>query len=200
MNGFFLSVIRGRVITTAMGAAEHADAKPPLSWTSRAGSSQRGRVVPATARTACLSINRRAWPPRVMLFTVGTSFRAASWAHSLDMGAAYGAPQRLGNWFSRHFFVAPRLPRFAQLALLARANQALLDHRYHQAALLGEYFPPRQAPGAAQRRRLLGVEQPPVGAERAVEPHRVVEAGPFGVAVRPRQALPEQHSVEHRHV
>jgi hypothetical protein len=25
----------------------------------------------------------------VTLFTVGTSFRAASWAHSLDMDAAY---------------------------------------------------------------------------------------------------------------
>jgi hypothetical protein len=41
---------------------------------------------------------------------VGTSFHAASWAHSLDMGAAYEAAGHEGNWFFDTFLSPPACP------------------------------------------------------------------------------------------
>jgi hypothetical protein len=37
------------------------------------------------------------------LITVGTSFREATWAHSLDMDAAYEGSRQWGNWFFARF-------------------------------------------------------------------------------------------------
>ena len=56
---------------------------------------------------------------------------------------------------------------------------------------------PRAAPG---RERVLVVEQPLVGAERAVEPHRVVEARHLHPRAVPRQAERQHGRVEQRHV
>ena len=55
----------------------------------------------------------------------------------------------------------------------AGTNQALLDDRDDQLAVLGEDLATSQATGARGVRGVLGVQQPPVGAERAVEPHGV---------------------------
>src|SRR5918996_517486 len=58
-----------------------------------------------------------------------------------------------------------------------RANQTFLDHRDRQRAVATEDRALRQAPSARRVRAGLVVEEPLVGAERAVEPHRVVKAG-----------------------
>ena len=57
-----------------------------------------------------------------------------------------------------------------------------------------------EAPRRARRERVLVVQQPLVGAERAVEPHRVVEAGHLHPRAVPRQAERQHGRVEQRHV
>jgi len=44
------------------------------------------------------------------MFTVGTSFHAASWAHSLDMEAAYEVAGQRGNWFFAMFLSRQEIP------------------------------------------------------------------------------------------
>ena len=58
---------------------------------------------------------------------------------------------------------------------------------------------PKPAP-LGRRRRVLAVEQPFVGSEGPVEPHRVVEAGHEQVGGAPAAAVGEQRGVEQRHV
>src|SRR3954454_19681573 len=56
----------------------------------------------------------------------------------------------------------------------------------------------RQPTGRTGPRRLLVVEPPLVGAERPVEPHRVVEAGSVDAA--PERRVRHERRVEQRHV
>ena len=58
---------------------------------------------------------------------------------------------------------------------LDAAEEALLHHRHHQLAALVEQLSAGQAAGAHRDWGLLLVQQPVVRAERAVEPHRVVQ-------------------------
>ena len=81
------------------------------------------------------------------------------------------------------------------------ADHALLDHRHRELSVLRADAGLAEAAPAGRRRRLLVVQEPFVRAERAVEPHRVVERGPDDVADRPAAAaVREQHRVEQRHV
>src|SRR5918993_2304479 len=57
-----------------------------------------------------------------------------------------------------------------------RADQTLLHHRGHERALTGEHEPAGQAAPVGGVGAVLLVEQPVVGPEGAVEPHRVIEA------------------------
>src|ERR1700722_951461 len=78
--------------------------------------------------------------------------------------------------------LAPTFPRPPErrLRLVAPAlpQQSLLCHRRHQRAVAGKDQAARKAARVGEARAVLGVEQPFVGAERAVEPQRVVEAPP----------------------
>ena len=58
----------------------------------------------------------------------------------------------------------------------------------------------RRGPRRAGRQRCLVVQQPFVGAERSVEPHRVVEAGHLHAGAFPRQAERQHRRVEQGHV
>src|ERR1700723_2395294 len=76
--------------------------------------------------------------------------------------------------------LAPTFPQGPPLHLVAPAlpQQSLLGHRSDQRAVAGEDQTARKAARVGKARAVLGVEQPFVGAERAVEPQRVVEAPP----------------------
>ena len=88
MNGFFWSVVRGRATTTLTLVVGRAYATLLLSWTSWAGTAPRSWVPPGPA-SAQPSLFMRTEPSWMMHFiSVGTPFRAATWAHSLDMGEA----------------------------------------------------------------------------------------------------------------
>ena len=60
----------------------------------------------------------------------------------------------------------------------AFAQQALLGHGGHQRAVAGEDETAGEAAGPGKIGAVVGVEQPVVGAKRAVKPERVVEAWP----------------------
>src|ERR1700741_3188143 len=77
--------------------------------------------------------------------------------------------------------------------LISNANKALLHRGDHQFSLLGEHVAHGQPASSAGRRGLLREQQPPVGAERPVEPHRVVQARPDRLAVLPDPSVPPQH-------
>src|SRR5258708_36703936 len=74
--------------------------------------------------------------------------------------------------------------------LISSANEALLHRGGHQFSLLGVHVAHGQPASAARRRGLLREQQPPVGAARPVEPHRVVQARPGRPAGPPAPPLP----------
>src|SRR5262245_33359609 len=65
-------------------------------------------------------------------------------------------------------------------------DQTLLRDAHHEPPVAGEEMAEREAARTMRRPALLRVEQPLVGAERAVEPHGVVEARHHVVRVVPR--------------
>ena len=80
------------------------------------------------------------------------------------------------------------------------AHQAFLRHRGHQRAVAREDQPAREAARARHVRRVLGIEQPVVGAERAVQPQRVVEARRHDGLLEHAAAVRRERGVEQRHV
>src|ERR1700761_2213440 len=72
------------------------------------------------------------------------------------------------------------------------ADQALLHDRDHEVARAGVDLAVCEAAGAAGEGGVLGVEEPFVGAERAVEPHGVIQAGAHRALVAPGQAVVQQ--------
>src|SRR3954453_10023832 len=79
-------------------------------------------------------------------------------------------------------------------------DEAFLDDRADPPAVLRVDPTRAETTSAAGPRRVLVVEQPAVGAELGMEPHRVVEAGDEDVAVGEVDAVREQDRVEQRHV
>jgi len=86
-------------------------------------------------------------------------------------------PGRGGPWTGRALPLpgAPRALPGPLRSVLDAAEEALLHHRHHQLAALVEQLSAGQAAGAHRDWGLLLVQQPVVRAERAVEPHRVVQ-------------------------
>src|SRR5205814_5852462 len=56
------------------------------------------------------------------------------------------------------------------------AQRALLSHRGYQRAVLSEDHAAGEPAAALRARRVLGIQQPFVGTEWPVKPHRVIEA------------------------
>src|SRR4051812_8418204 len=80
-----------------------------------------------------------------------------------------------------------------------RPDETLLDDRDGERAVTPEHVALREPAGAGRGRALLVVEQPFVGAERTVEPHRVVEARGHHTTVVP-QRVRQGRGVDERHV
>src|SRR5450759_2790372 len=78
------------------------------------------------------------------------------------------------------------------------AHQAFLRHRGDQRAVAGENKSAREAARAVQIRRVLRVEQPLVGAERSMQPERMIEAG--GHEFLLEQRAPVRHPVSYTHL
>src|ERR1700685_952518 len=83
-----------------------------------------------------------------------------------EQGLAESSPQPFPTGTPLRL-VAPPLPQ-----------QAFLCHRSDQRAVAGKDQAAREAARVGEARAVLGIEQPFVGAERAVEAQRVVEAPP----------------------
>src|SRR4051812_2795846 len=79
-------------------------------------------------------------------------------------------------------------------------NQAFLHHRDRERAVVPVDEPFGEPARALRRRTLLVVQQPLVGRERAVEPHRVVEARDHEAVVVPRARMRHPRGVEQREV
>src|SRR5579859_1605064 len=101
----------------------------------------------------------------VMFVTVGTSFRATSWAHSLDMDAAYEAAGQRGNWFSDTFLSrreCPALPprRLSRSAagapVIHGARPGFHEHGHFPADSTGEVPVIKIASTAREVRRVCG--------------------------------------------
>src|SRR3954447_24906853 len=88
----------------------------------------------------------------------------------------------------------------AQLGSAAVADEAFLHDRADPPTVLGGDPTCTQTTGPTGPWRVLVVEQPAVGAELGVEPHRVVEARDEHLAVGEVDAVGEQDRVEQRHV
>src|SRR5262249_13697418 len=101
------------------------------------------------------------------------------------MTEAYVTSSQPGNTFLTCIFASPlRPPAQAPPGSSAGGpDQALLDHRDHQESIFCEDLPRGKPSRRAGERRFLRVQQPPVGAERPVEPHRVIQARPAGPPV-----------------
>ena len=87
----------------------------------------------------------------------------------------------------------PSAARGATLApLLGGRNpdQAFLDDRGDEAAVTPEDLAARQPTRPGCGWGLLEVQQPVVGAERSVEPHRVIQTGPRHAVLVPGQPEP----------
>ncbi len=72
------------------------------------------------------------------------------------------------------------------------ADHAFLCGRRDEAAVGGKDHAARQPARALRGRAVAGIQQPFVDAERAVEPHRVIEAGDLHIALQERDAV-RQH-------
>ena len=98
------------------------------------------------------------------------------WGES-DPVRGRAGPGRGGPWTGRALPLpgAPRALPGPLRSVLDAAEEALLHHRHHQLAALVEQLSAGQAAGAHRDWGLLLVQQPVVRAERAVEPHRVVQ-------------------------
>jgi hypothetical protein len=90
--------------------------------------------------------------------------------------------------------------RLCRQLFLALAQRAFLCDRGHQRAVLLENQAARQAASVLCARRILSVEHPFVGAERAMEPHRMVEARRHDVLFEQRPAVPCRDRIQQRHV
>jgi hypothetical protein len=94
--------------------------------------------------------------------------------------------------------VAARLLPEATLASLfggRNPDQAFLDDRGDEAAVTPEDLAARQPTRPGCGWGLLEVQQPLVGAERSVEPHRVIQTGPSHAVLVPGQPGAEQHRI-----
>ena len=80
------------------------------------------------------------------------------------------------------------------------SEQAFLGDRCPQPAVACEDQAPGKAAGTGQARAVLSVEQPLVGAERTVEPHRVIEARGHDVVTENRAAVRDERGIEQGHV
>src|ERR1700722_9780369 len=80
------------------------------------------------------------------------------------------------------------------------AQRAFLRHRGHQGAVLLEDHAARQPAAALRARRILGIKQPFVGAERAVKPHRVIEARRHHALVEQSAAVARHRRIEQREI
>src|SRR6185503_18129809 len=89
-------------------------------------------------------------------------------------------PPRLGPW---------RALRCSLAVCSDAADEAFLDGAGHVPAVGGEEPPGGEPAGSERRRAPAVVEEPLVGPERAVEPQRVVEAGPAPAARAPGLAV-----------
>ena len=127
-----------------------------------------GRWAMATGLSASIPVSRRA---------MATSARAPACTGRVVAGCA-GSRRPLHaptNDDRRDQASEPRRRRPSRLGP-ELADQPLLDDRRHEQAVLGEHEPTAEAPATRGGRGVLGVQQPLVGPERAVEPHRMVEA------------------------
>ena len=96
---------------------------------------------------------------------------------------------RNSNWSTQ------RIARNRRRIYLPFAQRAFLRDGSHQRAVLFEDQAAGQAAAALRARRILGVKQPFVGAERPVKPHRVIEARGHHAACRTAcgRSAPSRH-------
>src|SRR6516165_9680731 len=102
-------------------------------------------------------------------------------------------------------------PRINSLSCSARAassgpmtaplsQQPLLGDRRYQRAVACEDQAPRKTAGTGQARAVLRIEQPFIGAERTMEPHRMIEARGHDVVTENSAAVGDQRGVEQSHI
>src|SRR6185437_9554074 len=116
----------------------------------------------------------------------------------LRPGPIPGAPEPAAE---RPEFNSPPDPRTdASFALLAFADRAFLRDRGHQRAVGFENHAAGEAAPALRARRILGVEQPLVGAERPMKPHRMIEARRHHPLVEQRAAVTRHDGIEQREI
>src|SRR5262245_61611106 len=98
-------------------------------------------------------------------------------------------------------FAAMAMRRKLESARLAAlAQQSFLRHGGNQRAVAREDEPAREAARAGQVWALLCVEQPVVGAERTMQPQRMVEARRHDAFLEHRASVRDQRGVEQRQV
>src|SRR3954447_13781554 len=102
--------------------------------------------------------------------------------HALRLSLVEPSPASL----MRHLGAAAALPGFSRLP--GNADDTLLDDRDGEPSVLRVYTGLPEPAAAVRRRRLLVVQQPLVGPERPVEPHRVIQRGPDHVPDGPAAA------------
>ena len=83
---------------------------------------------------------------------------------------------------------------------LHRPDEPLLHHRHRERAVAPVDEPFGQPAPGLRRRTALVVQQPLVGAQRPVEPHRMVEARDHEAVVVPRARVRHHRGVEQREV
>src|SRR5579862_1532190 len=115
------------------------------------------------------------------------------------MTEAYEICRQSGNIFLTWDFVITDGTNEVR-ASACDTHEPLLHYGYHEVPRRGENVPHRQAAPGTRRRGLLRVQQPLVGPERPVEPHRVVQAGPARPPVLPGPPVPDHDRVEQRQV
>src|ERR1700679_2698942 len=85
-------------------------------------------------------------------------------------------------------------------SLLSLPQRAFLRDRGHQRAVLLVDHAAGQGAAVLRARRILRIKQPFVGAERAMKPHRVIEAGRHQALVEQGAAVTRHRRIEQREV
>ncbi len=159
-----------------------APAPRGLPTASRTGESEPGKSGAEEASPEEASPERAGRRKRGGLGRRATAQSASPGARAIPSGAARArggaGPAQGGPWTGRALPLPGAAPRALPGPLrsgLDAAEEALLHHRHHQLAALVEQLSAGQAAGAHRDWGLLLVQQPVVRAERAVEPHRVVQ-------------------------
>src|SRR5690606_20265949 len=157
-----------RAAAAKAGAVEAAAPKWALAYIRdsrrRADSSRRSLAGPSTSLTESRHAESSHCVACVMMLITVTHLRSGIVGHRLPDSLDHEPkPRSRGR-------ATCLLPSFSRPS---RADHGLLDHGDHAFARGVEHLPARQPSRPSGPRRLLRVEQPLVGPERPVEPHRV---------------------------